>query len=164
MNISIREMGAADRAAWAEMRGALWPEETAQEHATGIDEIVGLNDAWGFIAETVDGTPVGFAELAIRKYANGCTARPVPFLEGIWVRAEFRRRGIGARLIAHVGAFAADRGFREIGSDTEIENRTSHAAHRSWGFSETERVVYFRKALNASSADSQPPGGLMSKP
>ena len=141
MKITIREMGPADRAAWAEMRAALWPEESPQEHATGIYEILGDGDAWGFVAQTVDGAPVGFAEVAIRKYANGCMARPVPFLEGIWVRAEFRRRGIGARLIAHVGAFAADRGFREIGSDTEIENRTSHAAHRSWGFSETERVV-----------------------
>jgi aminoglycoside 6'-N-acetyltransferase I len=152
MNISIREMGAADRAVWAEMRSALWPEETAQEHATGIDEMVGLDDAWGFVAETADGTPVGFAELAIRKYANGCTARPVPFLEGIWVRAEFRRQGIGARLVAHVGAFAADRGFHEIGSDTQIDNLTSHAAHRGWGFSETERVVYFRKALSETSS------------
>jgi aminoglycoside 6'-N-acetyltransferase I len=147
MKITIREMGAADRAAWAEMRSALWPGETAQEHAAGIDEILGLGDAWGFVAETADGAPAGFAELAIRKYANGCTARPVPFLEGIWVRAELRRRGIGARLIEHVGTFAAARGFREIGSDSEIENRTAHTAHRSWGFSETERVVYFRKTL-----------------
>jgi aminoglycoside 6'-N-acetyltransferase I len=152
MEITIREMGAADRAAWAEMRAAQWPEESLQAHATGIDEILGDGDAWGFVAQTVDGTTVGFAELAIRKYANSCTARPVPFLEGIWVRAEFRRRGIGARLIAYVGAFAADRGFREIGSDTEIENRASHAAHRSWGFSETERVVYFRKTLSETSS------------
>ena len=152
MKITVREMGAADRAAWAEMRSALWPEETAQEHASGIDEILGDGDAWGFVAETVDGSPVGFAELAIRKYANGCTARPVPFLEGVWVRAEFRRQGIGARLIAHVGAFAAGRGFHEIGSDTPIENLTSHAAHRSWGFSETERVVYFRKTLSETSS------------
>jgi aminoglycoside 6'-N-acetyltransferase I len=152
MKITVREMGAADRAAWAEMRGALWPEETAQEHASGIDELLGDSDTWGFVAETVDGSPVGFAELAIRKYANGCTARPVPFLEGIWVRAEFRRQGIGARLIAYIGAFAAGRGFHEIGSDTQIENLTSHAAHRSWGFSETERVVYFRKALSETSS------------
>jgi aminoglycoside 6'-N-acetyltransferase I len=148
MKITIREMGVADRAAWAEMRGELWPEETAQEHASGVDEILGDGDAWGFVAETADGAPLGFAELGIRKYANGCTARPVPFLEGVWVRAEFRRQGIGARLIECAGEFAAARGFREMGSDSEIENLTSHAAHRSWGFAETERVVYFRKALN----------------
>jgi aminoglycoside 6'-N-acetyltransferase I len=149
MEIAIREMGAGDRAAWAQMRCALWPGE--HDHAGGIDEILASGDAWGFVAETEDGTPAGFAELAIRKYANGCDSRPVPFLEGIWVRSQFRRQGIGARLIAHVEAFAAARGFRELGSDSEIQNRASHAAHRGWGFSETERVVYFRKALSKTS-------------
>jgi aminoglycoside 6'-N-acetyltransferase I len=148
MDIRVRLMGAGDRSAWAEMRAALWPEETAEEHACGIDELLRSERVWGFIAE-VDGTSAGFAELAIRDYANGCVGRPVPFLEGIFVRREFRRRGIGARLIAHVEEFAAARGFAEIGSDTEIANGASHAAHRSWGFVETERVVYFRKVLRA---------------
>lgn len=147
MQVTIREMGAADRAVWADMRTALWPGDTAETHARELAEMLVSDDAWGFLAETADGAAVGFAELAIRKYANGCTVRPVPFLEGIWVRPEFRRRGIGARLIAHVGAFAAARGFRELGSDAEIDNRMSHAAHRRWGFAETERVVYFRKVL-----------------
>jgi aminoglycoside 6'-N-acetyltransferase I len=147
MRITIREMSEADRAAWARMRGELWPEDTGQAHAAGIDEWLRDGDAWGFVAETADGAPAGFAELAIRKYANGCTARPVAFLEGIWVAPEFRRQRIGTRLIEHATAFAAARGFREMGSDSVIENFTSHAAHRSWGFSETERVVYFRKPL-----------------
>jgi aminoglycoside 6'-N-acetyltransferase I len=43
--------------------------------------------------------------------------------------------------------FLIARGFRELGSDALIENHGSHAAHRGWGFSETERVVYFRKPL-----------------
>jgi aminoglycoside 6'-N-acetyltransferase I len=146
MDIRIRLMGAPDRPAWAEMRAALWPEETAEEHAHGIDEVLQSDRAWGFIAE-VGGAPAGFAELAIRDYANGCASRPVPFLEGIFVRQEFRRRAVGARLIAHVEAFVAARGFTEIGSDTDIANTASHAAHRGWGFVETERVVYFRKAL-----------------
>jgi aminoglycoside 6'-N-acetyltransferase I len=142
-------MGSADRGAWARMRSELWPSETPEEHALGVDEVLRDDDAWGFIAETVEGVPAGFAELAIRKYANGCTSRPVPFLEGIWVRPDLRGRGIGAQLIAHAAAFAAGRGFTEMGSDAEIENHASHAAHRRWGFSETERVVYFRKDLNA---------------
>jgi len=51
--------------------------------------------------------------------AAGCTAAPLP----------------------------AARGFAEIGSDADIANSASHAAHRGWGFVETERVVYFRKVL-----------------
>jgi aminoglycoside 6'-N-acetyltransferase I len=96
-----------------------------------------------------DGEIAGFAEVAIRKYANGCDTRPVAFLEGIWVKPELRRRGIGASLIGHAETFLASRGFRELGSDTYIDNRASQDAHRAWGFSETERVVYFRKILKS---------------
>jgi aminoglycoside 6'-N-acetyltransferase I len=145
-DLRVRVMEASDRLAWAEMRAALWPEETAGEHAHGIDDLLRSDRAWGFIAE-VGSAPAGFAELAIRDYANGCAGRPVPFLEGIFVREEFRRHGIGARLVAHLEAFVAARGFTEVGSDADIANGASHAAHRGWGFVETERVVYFRKVL-----------------
>jgi aminoglycoside 6'-N-acetyltransferase I len=91
-------------------------------------------------------------EISIRAAANGCDSRPVPFLEGIWIEAQFRRRALGAQLIAHIEAFITARGFREIGSDAPIENRVSHAAHRRWGFSETERAVYFRKVLTTPAA------------
>lgn len=103
-------------------------------------------DAWGFIAE-VDGAAIGFAEVAIRPYANGCDSQPVAFLEGIWVAEPARRRGIGAQLVAHIEAFLLARGFCELGSDTPLANRASQDAHRRWGFAETERVVYFRKPL-----------------
>jgi aminoglycoside 6'-N-acetyltransferase I len=146
MDICIRVMRAADRPVWANVRAALWPEESAEGHAREVDELLRSDRAWGFIAE-IDGVAAGFAELAIRDYANGCVSRPVPFLEGIFVEQEFRRRGVGARLMAHVEQFLAVRGFSEIGSDAEIGNSASHAAHRGWGFVETERVVYFRKVL-----------------
>jgi aminoglycoside 6'-N-acetyltransferase I len=83
----------------------------------------------------------------IRKAANGCDSRPVAFLEGIWVKPEYRRQGAASRLVQYAEAFLAGRGFRELGSDALIDNRASHAAHLAWGFSETERVIYFRKII-----------------
>ena len=147
MKLLIRAMAAADHGTWAKMRSALWPQESRQRHARAIGSILGKGNAWGFVAETADGAAVGFAEVAIRPYANGCDSQPVPFLEGIWVKASHRRKGVGGHLIRHVELFLAARGFRELGSDTQIDNRSSQAAHLSWGFAETERVVYFRKRL-----------------
>jgi aminoglycoside 6'-N-acetyltransferase I len=147
MEFAVREMEPADRAAWAEMREALWPDEDRTAFAAEIDQILRSNESWGFVAETSDKAPVGFAEVAIRKYANGCETQPVPFLEGIWVAQEFRRQGIGASLIRYVEAFLVARGYRELGSDALLDNAISHQSHRGWGFSETERVVYFRKPL-----------------
>ena len=152
MSFSVRQMGSTDREAWANMRAALWPDASADEHHKDIDAMLaGTTTGWGFIAEMRNVAAIGFAEITIRPFANGCDSRPVPFLEGIWVEPPLRRRGIGALLVKHVEAFVAARGFREIGSDVLIDNEVSHAAHRRWGFSETERVVYFRRLLGAQS-------------
>jgi aminoglycoside 6'-N-acetyltransferase I len=147
MTAYVREMHASDRAVWTNLRCALWPDESLPTHASSIQQILSSDDAWGFLAETSDRVPAGFAELAIRKYANGCETQPVPFLEGLWVAPRFRRQGIGRCLIRYVEAFVMARGYRELGSDTEIDNLASQSAHLAWGFSETERVVYFRKSL-----------------
>jgi aminoglycoside 6'-N-acetyltransferase I len=149
MDVSIRQMGAADRTVWAGMRASLWPDETPQQHAEGIDQLLKDGEAWGFVAETPDGAVVAFAEIAIRKYANGCDSRPVAFLEGIWVSEEFRRRGIGTQIVSHIESFLAALGFDELGSDTPLDNSASQSAHVGWGFSETEKVVYFRKLLRS---------------
>jgi aminoglycoside 6'-N-acetyltransferase I len=152
MDVTVRLIDAEDRAAWAAMRAALWPEDSLAMHAGAADALLGDDAFFALIAETADGTAVGFAEVAVRNYANGCESQPVPFLEGVWVAPQVRRRGVGAQLIARAEALLAARGFRELGSDTPIDNRGSQAAHRAWGFFETERVVYFRKPLGDAGA------------
>jgi aminoglycoside 6'-N-acetyltransferase I len=149
MDVVVRQMGAADRTVWADMRTSLWPDDTPQQHAAEIDQLLEDGEAWSFMAETSAGQAAAFAEIAIRKYANGCDGRPVAFLEGIWVSEDFRRRGVGARLVSHIEAFLAARGFHELGSDTPLDNDVSQSVHLGWGFSETERVVYFRKLLRS---------------
>jgi len=145
--VTVRMMGASDREAWAEMRAALWPEDTAAQHRQEIDELLEAKDAWAFLARAADGRPAGFAEVSLRKYANGCTERPVPFLEGIWTLPELRRTGVGAALLAEIERFFTHMGFRELCSDALTTNKGSRQAHAEWGFSETETVVYFRKPL-----------------
>jgi len=58
-----------------------------------------------------------------------------------------QKRGIGRALITKAEEWARARGIKELGSDTRIESEHSIHAHESWGFVETERVVYFRKNL-----------------
>ena len=144
--VEIRPLGEQDSAVWAKMRHALWPEGSVDDHAQDIARVLAGADYWAFAAMD-DGEAIGFAEVAVRKYANGCESQPVPFLEGIWVDPRYRRSGVGRRLVAHVEGFVKTRGFREIGSDALLDNRASHEAHAGWGFAETERVVYFRKVL-----------------
>ncbi len=143
---TIRAITQVDRAVWAEFRAALWPEESAAEHMREIERAFAAGDLWVFFAEA-KGRAVGFAEVAVRRYANGCEQQPVAFLEGIWVAADVRRQGVGRALMDHIRAFLRARGHNELCSDALLDNTTSHAAHKSWGFTETERVVYFRTPL-----------------
>ena len=83
MEFIVRQMGTSDRPIWAEMRTALWPDETPLTHAKMVDELLADGDSLSLIAEATDGIAVGFAEIAVRKYANGCDTRPVAFLEGV---------------------------------------------------------------------------------
>ncbi len=93
------------------------------------------------------GHSLGFAEVYVRDFANGCESQPVPFLEGIWVDRSQRRHGLGRQLIETIEAWARSKGFKELGSDAELHTTLSHRAHAGWGFEETERDVYFRKTL-----------------
>lgn len=89
-----------------------------------------------------------FAEAALRRdHVNGCETTPVAFLEGIFVRAEHRGRGLGSRLLRAVRCWARETGCSELGSDADLANVTSHAFHAALGFEETERVVFFRIRL-----------------
>ena len=108
--------------------------------------MIGRTTRIGYMAHSSD-MPIGFAERSIRDYANGCTSQPVAFLEGIWVERRFRGQGIGRALVESIVADLLSDGFRELCSDAGITNRRSHRAHKGWGFSETDRVVYFRKPL-----------------
>jgi aminoglycoside 6'-N-acetyltransferase I len=146
MTITVRTMQERDRAAWAGMRAALWPEADEAAHLRDLSTLLSQGDYWGFMAEA-GGVAVGFAEIGLRRYANGCEESPVPFLEGIWVRPECRRQGAGGTMLRAIEDFLRARGFMELGSDSEIDRRAAHEAHRAWGFDETERVVYFRKSL-----------------
>ena len=123
--------------------------EQYEEAAQFRDEILEFSGnesfkAWG---AWLEGELGGFAEVFIRPFANGCESRPVPFLEGIWVKQSQRGSGIARKLIATVESWASQNGFSEMGSDVDLSNTDSQRAHENWGFEETERVVYYRKNL-----------------
>lgn len=69
------------------------------------------------------------------------------FLEGWYVAPEFRRRGVGAALVRAVEAWGRAQRCAELGSDTEIGNAISEAAHQALGFTTVNRSINFRKSL-----------------
>lgn len=142
--IDIRAATPEDHGELAALRARLWPHLTIAEHRAEI-ETVGETV---FLAEA--GRLVGFAACSERtEYVNGCDVSPVAFLEGLFVLPEFRRRGVAARLVGAVEAWARDRGLAQLASDTDLANLDSQRVHAALGFEETKRTVFFRKSLAA---------------
>ena len=145
-DIVVREVRPDDKAAWRDMRAALYGEDPSllgevEGHFAGDPMI-----ARAFIAE--DGQPLGFVELSLRNYAEGCSTSPVPYVEGLYVAEGARRRNIGRLLMAAAEDWARANGFSEMASDTQIENEASLGAHSAYGFTEVERIACLRKSLD----------------
>ena len=149
-----------DAEAWAAMRYALWPDGSLGEHA---EEIAAWFEghlpelAAALMAVNADGAPVGFAELGERPFAEGCDTRPVAYLEGWFVAPDARGLGVGRALIAAAERWAADRGYRELASDTQWDNDASVAAHQALGFEPAGVIRCFRKRLHAHAAPAHHP-------
>ena len=146
--ITIRSVRRDDAEHWLRLRTGLWPDEEGlaedvERYFAGtiqlLDEVL--------VAVGEDGSLVGFAELSIRPYAEGCTTDRVAYLEGWYVVPEARRTGVGRRLIAAAEAWALDRGLTEFGSDALADNVVSEAAHKALGFAEIEQIRCFLKPL-----------------
>ena len=154
--LTVRPVTAQDRTSWLEMRRSLWPEEGDDDHSVEVDRFLEgelKNPIAVLLAKREDeaGTrAVGFAELNIRPYAEGCSTDRVGFLEGWFVVPDARRQGVGRALVLAAEAWAHAQGCTEFSSYTLVDNDASTSAHLALGFEEVEVIRCFRKELAKS--------------
>lgn len=132
------------------MRARLWPDADAAELSREAETVAGGSsiptiDAV-FIAADDEG-PIGFLELSLREFSDGCDSMPVPYVEGWYVEPDARGTGAGRALMQAAEAWSLERGFTELASDTQLHNDGSLRAHERCGFEETERLIKLRKRL-----------------
>ncbi len=146
--VRVRPALPGDAGAWVRMRSLLWPEEP-EDHPPEVAAYFAdpPAEAICLVAEASDGTLVGFGEVGMRRYAEGCRTSPVGYLEGIYVDESHRRRGAARGLVMAGEAWARRLGCTEFASDRALGNDASGAFHRAAGFDEVERIVCYRKDL-----------------
>ena len=131
---------------WLSLRSKLWPGPESEHLRYMADAFVRGHHV--LIAIASDGVAVGFVEASMRvDYVNGTSTSPVAFLEGLYVEPSSRRNGVARELVAAIARWAETEGCTELASDSPVENVVAHVTHRALGFEETERVVYFRRAV-----------------
>jgi aminoglycoside 6'-N-acetyltransferase I len=148
--ITVRPAKPDDAASWLKMRLTLWPDGSEAEHRGEIERFLRgeTREPLGvLLAESGAGGLVGFAELSIRPYAEGCRTDRVAYLEGWFVVPQARRNGVGRALVAAAEHWGRSHGCTELASDAQPDNEVSAAAHRGAGFTEVSLVRCFRKDL-----------------
>lgn len=144
----IRALKREDIPSWRKLRQTLWPQILDSENERETEEMFSRRDRFAvFVYEEQNGL-IGFIEVNLRDYAEGCETTPVGYIEGWYVAPEFRLRGVGRQLIAAGEDWARSEGCTEMASDSELANVDSQHAHARLGYEEAERIVCFRKDLN----------------
>ena len=130
----------------AELAVLMWTEHTVDDLAEEFGEIV--ENGAVFLAEEEKDNAVAFAQCQLRHdYVEGTETSPVGYLEGIFVREEYRKQGLARKLLTACEAWAIEQGCTEFASDCELTNTVSQEFHKSLGFEEANRVVCFVKSL-----------------
>ncbi|WPP53047.1 aminoglycoside 6'-N-acetyltransferase [Catalinimonas niigatensis] len=130
-----------------ELALALWPDCSFEEEYEYYKRMIGSNTEVCYLVK-VQEDYVGLIQLSLRtEHVEGTTTSPVAYVEGIYVKPEYRKRGIGKQLITFGESWAKQKGCTEYASDVELPNTKSIAFHQKAGFEEVNRIVCFAKKL-----------------
>jgi len=147
-NYRVREVTANDASEWFRLRKLLWDESSDDEHRIEMLDIYEHQETQLIlVAETDGGRLVGFLEASLRPFVEDCHSDHVGYLEGWFVEPEYRKHGIGRKLVKEAENWARQKGCTEMASDSEIGNDLSLQAHQKLGYEETSRLVHLRKDL-----------------
>ena len=136
---------------WLDLALKLWSDESAEEMQVSLINILQSPREEGFLIRDDDETAIAFMNLSLRyDYVPGATQTPVAYVEGIYVKEEYRKQGVGTYLIQYAQMWALEQGCLELASDALIENTASYEFHTKTGFQEVERVVTFIKQIGSN--------------
>lgn len=130
----------------AELAACLW-NLSAEELLDELKNATNSTETAIFL-KCADGVAVGFAQCNLRHdYVEGTGSSPVGYLEGIFVKEEYRKRGYSRELLFACERWAKEQGCSEFASDCELDNFESLSFHLKTGFSEANRIICFKKTL-----------------
>lgn len=148
-SFSVRPVREADLNEWFRLRKLLWDENDDGDHRSEMMDILSHPESQlVLVADSGNGSLIGFLEASIRPFVEDCQTDHVGYLEGWFVDPEHRKNGVGRELVRNAENWARQKGCTEMASDAEIGNEGSLKAHTSLGYDITSRLVHLRKELS----------------
>lgn len=143
-NFEIRECAAADFEKLVPLFRELWPDKPVKPAELRAAYRRGLGSESQVFVCAVDKTEiVGFGSLTVKNslWQEG----PIGHIDELVVRRDFRGRGMGMGLLAHLEAIASERNCRRVELDSAFHRKRAHRLYRRRGYE--NRGIIFSKAL-----------------
>lgn len=142
---------------WLSLALELWPDYSSAEMEVSLTNLLHSDREQGILVRDDNGCAIAFMNLSLRSdYVPDATQSPVAYVEGIYVKAEYRNQDVGRTLIQYAEQWACEQGCIELALDALIDNPASHEFYAKVGFREVERVVFFIKSLAAIDLTASP--------
>ena len=143
----VKKATVADSNTLAQLAVKMWTDSSVAELEADFSVIIDSGTAACFI-KCLNDTPIGFAQCSLRNdYVEGTSSSPVGYLEGVFVKSQYRNKGYAKELLLACEKWAKEMGCSEFASDCEFTNEGSLKFHLSMGFDEVNRVICFRKEI-----------------
>lgn len=131
-----------------EMAMGLWKDFSRKELEKALSEIEGSENKEVFFAQDKEAL-TGFVYVSVRRdYVEGAHSSPTGYLEGIYVKPDYRKTGVAHELFKLGEKWAWQKGCLQMGSDTWDWNKSSITFHQKIGFKEEDTLVHFIKDIN----------------
>lgn len=125
----------------------LWDSSSVKELTEEFIDAFSMDENVIFL-KYEDDIPIGFAQCQLRHdYVEGTESSPVGYLEGIYIKDEFRNKGYAKELLTECESWAKSKECSEFASDCEMDNINSFLFHKAMHFTEANRIICFTKKL-----------------
>ncbi|NOZ53445.1 MAG: GNAT family N-acetyltransferase [Gammaproteobacteria bacterium] len=132
---------------WKEMRKEVYSSLDDEFHEKEMKQIFESSDWFCYFLMDEDSKILGLSELSSRNIVDGCLSSPVAYLEGLYLKEEYRGMGLGREAIETIKTWCKEQGFTELGMDAELTNLKAQKFFKAVGLQETYRIVQFRAKI-----------------
>lgn len=126
----------------------LWKNDYSEKEMRNFFKEALDSDKFNVLLHLSENVITGFIFLSLRTdYVEGSDSSPTGYIEGIYVKQDFRKSGIAKKLLIEGEKWVKEKGCTQMGSDTYIGNQMSIDFHIKSGFKEAGRLVTFIKGI-----------------